>query len=176
MQSVLGHAHDRERRRALGDQVGVRQHDALRIARRARGVKDDGGIVGTSPGRPAEAVPACARATIASKLTPAVVLAVQHHDAAVAGSAARALVTTGSRYFGAGEHDSRAGVSQQRFDLRRLVGRVQRHGDRAAAKDAQVGGTPVRVLSERIAQRSPAAMPISASQAAVRSAISRSSA
>jgi hypothetical protein len=73
------------------------------------------------------------------------VLTVEHDDAQVAGRGGAGLEHHRQKS-GAGEHHPGARVPEQRFHLRRLVGRVHRHRDRAAAKDAQVGGTPVRVI------------------------------
>ena len=140
---MLGDRDRFEHRRALGNQVRVRQDDALRVARRAGGVKRDGRVrQRCRAGRHRR----CRQASACHGLEAdaGLVLAVEHDDAQVGGGGA-GLEHHGEKS-GAGEHDSCAGVSQQRFDLGRLVGRVQRHGDRAAAKDAQVGGTPVRVI------------------------------
>ena len=133
-----------EHRRPLGDQVRVRQDDALWIARRPRGVKRDGGIR-----RPRRADRQGRRRQAAARhrleADTGLVLAVEHHDAQVAGGGGAGLEHHRQKSR-AGEHHPGARVSQQRFDLRRLVSRVQRHRHRAAAKDAQVGGTPVRVI------------------------------
>jgi hypothetical protein len=44
------------------------------------------------------------------------------------------------------EHEARAAGPNDRGDLRRLVGRVERHRDRADAKHAEVGRAPPRVV------------------------------
>ncbi len=141
---MLVHAHDVEGAGALGQQVAVCQHDALGIAGGARRVEDDRGIV-----EPRRAGRQRRRRHVAAdhpfEAGRLVGLAVQQHDAALA-AGSRAPGAHGLQVLRRGEEHARARIAQQRVYLGRLVGRVERHRDGAAAQDPEVRRAPVGVV------------------------------
>ena len=134
---VLGDVHHPERRVTLGDQVGVRQHHALRIRGGARGVENHGG-------RAAVQSPSGLRGRIGIGLT--------HRLGGRVHIEPQHLRQFGQRFGGrgrqalAGEQHAGAGVPEDRRDLRRRIVGVERHDDGAAGEDGEVGRAPMRVV------------------------------
>ncbi len=141
---MLVHPHDVEGAGALRQQVAVCQHDALGIARGARRVEDDRGIVESRrAGRQRRRRHVAADHPFETRRL--VGLAVQQHDTALAaGSLAPGAHCL--EVLRRGEEHARAGIAQQRVYLGRLVGRVERHRDGAAAQDPEVRRAPVSVV------------------------------
>ena len=157
---------DRERRVPLGVEVGVRQHDALGIGRGAGRVEDDGGVArGDVRDRRRGG-----RARKIGGVRDAWRVAREQHQARRrVRPPARTAAFAVSRYRGVVNSTRAPLLAEDRADLRRLVGRVERHGDGAEPQRAEVRGDPARVVvgedRDAIAARR---RPRRASQAATR--------
>jgi hypothetical protein len=140
----LRHAHDREGALPFRQQICVRQHDALRVARGARRVKDHRGVFRMCrTGEQRRRRHASAHHGIEADAV--CVLAVQQNDTTVR-CQGRERRRHGLEIFRRREHDAGARIAHERFDLRRLIGSVERHGDGTPAQDAKIGGAPMRVV------------------------------
>ena len=140
------------------DEVGVRQHHALRLAGRARGVDDRRELHRAArararslellPGAPLarHARDARARARSRTTCTDGLSAAVHPSIRITASSAAAGGGRPGSSRAVAGRDDGglRAGVLQDVARLRRGERRIDRHRDRAGGKDREVGDQPLR--------------------------------
>ena len=147
---ALVHVDDAERRLALGEQVAVREDDALRVGRRARGVEHDRRV--RRSGRARRRLRRVRRLVVphvveADERRPAAREEQRLADVAGARLQAGGGLEGDRRVARAGEDDARAAVAEQRGDLVRVVGGVERDRDGAEPEDAEVRGAPARVVA-----------------------------